>query len=139
MHTMSLLFAAGWVAAGCFAIRAAAQVNPLPAPYTIIPNDSLRVWKSSPQIHNAPCTDPTGAMQVLCMSREGRKEAIQRRRAYRAAAIDPGILIYPDERRRPAGVVIIPQHDVDPRMLVDPDPEGDVVHRLRRLLRRGQK
>ncbi len=96
-----------------------AQKQPL---YRISPDDTTGIWKKDMQkspfvlFKGTPSPALPGGKTLYRWLPEAEKNARE------AAAIDPGILYNPSERQQPAGIVIRPLRDIDPRMTIDPGP-----------------
>ena len=119
MRYLLLLFICWMPAASGF--DATAQVSDTLRIYSLIPNDSLYLGKFLQKKNILTLPGKTwlrhkDGLTVVPQSLLDIKELD----AAEAAAIDPGILYNPEESRQPAGIVIFPRKEIDPKMLVDP-------------------
>ena len=118
-------------------------------PYFSTPDTTL-LWKSDSPSHlkyKAPrhnlLTDPTHASKRFNnlppwneLAVDMPTETDRKRRAIEHAAIDPGILLYPDEARVPSGIVIYPDVSIDAPMVIDPGPFSEKKLRIHDLFQK---
>ena len=110
-------------------LSASAQVAVPPGNFYISPNDSTFIWKQPSFQHTWPGLNRnlSAGKKSPFVWRNSVPDAESRRLASEAAAVDPGILYNPIETRQPAGIVMIPQKEVDAEMIHEvPSPREQI-------------
>ena len=123
-HTLRYLILLCVAIASGLSSQVAAQNVQIPKVYFLSPNDSTILWKESPKkglYQLFPRSGKEAPSGLKLYENYLTDEAVQNK-VKEASSMDPGIIFNPPQQHQPAGIVIFPEHDIDPEMIIDLEP-----------------